>query len=65
MGPPIDPPNWFRFVFGTNLPVSGSGSDCENGLRDWNRSFWKNSNPLPRIAFVPDFVCTETTPAVA
>ena len=30
IGPPIDPPNWFFFVSGTNLPVSGSRS----GLRE-------------------------------
>ena len=62
----MDAPNWSRFVSGSTRPVMGfSTSGCENGLRAWKRSVWWNSNALPWKLFEPDFVWTETTPAVA
>ena len=63
MGPPIEPPNWSRLVSGRTRPVTGfSTSGCENGLRAWNLSRCRNSKALPWNSFVPDLVCTETTP---
>ena len=66
MGPPIAPPNWSRLFSGNTRPVIGfTRSGCVNGLRAWNRSRCRNSNSAPWNSFVPDFVCTETTPAMA
>ena len=62
----MDPPNWSRLVCGITRPVTGfTTSGSEKGFRARNLSRCRNSKALPWKSFVPDLVCTETTPAMA
>ena len=51
---PNEPPNWLQTLSGLSLPVTGSGTLCENGSRACVRSLRRKKNRLPCGSFDPE-----------